>query len=354
MNEIKQMNGRKVLVIDDSQMIIDVMNKFLSLKGYIVFTALNGNEGLKKYEQTKPDIVITDLKMPKTNGFEVLSYIEKSNPDIPVIIISGQGEINDVIEALHLGAWDFITKPIEDLNIIHYTIINALEKSDLIKKNRIYEKNLEDLVHSRTKELQQVNSQLELTLTAIVNSLATITEKKDQYTAGHQQRVSMIAVNIAEEMGLTKDTIAGIKIAALLHDIGKIYVPAEILTKPAKLDHYEYEIIKEHSRIGYDIIKDIPFPWPIANIILQHHERIDGSGYPNNLTEKDILIEAKIIAVADVIEAMSYHRPYRPSLGLKNAIKEITDNKEKFYSEDCVDAYLRYYNKEQKVKINFF
>ncbi len=339
-----------VLVIDDSDMICKVIKTYLSDIGYSVYTSNTGENGIHLFNDIKPDIVIADLKMPGMGGFDVLSYIKYNSPDTPVIIISGGGLIDDVIQALHLGAWDYISKPFEDLKILDLSINKCLEKAILIRKNKQYEKELELLVEKRTEQLEKLNTQLELTVTAVINSLAIITEKKDQYTAGHQERVSSLSVEIAKEMGLSEETIKGIGIAGMLHDIGKIYVPAEILTKPAKLDYFELEIIKEHSKIGYDILKDIPFPWPVAKAVLQHHERLNGTGYPNGIKSNEIIIEAKIIAVADVFEAMSFHRPYREALGLENAINEITFNKGALFEPDCVDACIKLCRRENFIE----
>ena len=170
--------------------------------------------------------------------------------------------------------------------------------------------------------------------------MASTIETRDPYTAGHQRRVTKLAQAIAEEMNLSEKQIAAVRIAASLHDIGKIYVPAEILSKPGKISEVEYNIIKTHAQVGYDILKSIDFPWPIAEIVLQHHERIDGSGYPNGLKGKDILLEAKILAVADVIEAMATHRPYRAALTIEEALDEIKRNRGKLYDSNVVKACL--------------
>lgn len=193
-----------------------------------------------------------------------------------------------------------------------------------------YQKRLEKLVKERTNQLE-----------GTIHALATTVEMRDPYTAGHQRRVTELACAIAEEMGLSKDQIKGIHVAGLLHDIGKIAIPAEILTKPTKLTKLEFELITTHSQVSHDILKGIEFAWPVADIVVQHHERMDGSGYPNGLEGDEILREARIIAVADTVEAMASHRPYRPALGIDKALDEISNNKGVKYDPEVVDACLR-------------
>jgi PAS domain S-box-containing protein/putative nucleotidyltransferase with HDIG domain len=184
-------------------------------------------------------------------------------------------------------------------------------------------------------------NRLQQSLEGTVHAIAAAVEMRDPYTAGHQRRVAHLAKAIAEQIGLDEERINGLSLGAEIHDIGKIHLPAEILVKPTKLTDTEYELIKEHSQIGYDILKDIDFPWPIADIAHQHHERMDGTGYPQGLKNDKICLEAKIVAVADVVEAMASHRPYRPALGIDVALKEISEKKGKFYWPDAVDACLK-------------
>jgi putative nucleotidyltransferase with HDIG domain/PAS domain S-box-containing protein len=189
--------------------------------------------------------------------------------------------------------------------------------------------------------LKKSHEELHKSLEETVKSLASTTEKRDPYTAGHQQRVDRLACAIARELGLPEEQIEGLHVAAILHDIGKISVPSAFLAKPTKLTSQEKEIIKCHTEVGCEILKSIPFPWPVAEIIRQHHELLDGSGYPRGLSKKEILLEAKILTVADVVEAMSSHRPYRPSLGLEMALEEIRSGKGTRYDPQIVDACLR-------------
>ena len=201
------------------------------------------------------------------------------------------------------------------------------------------------------QKLLQSHNKLLKTMEDTIYTIGKITETRDPYTAGHQKNVSQIATFIAQEMKLPKDKIEGIRIASLVHDVGKISVPAEILNKPIKLSDIEFNLIKDHSQVGYDILKSIEFPWPIEKIVLQHHERLNGSGYPRGLKGEDIIIEARIIGVADVIDAMSSHRPYRPALGIDAALEEISQNKGTLYDSEVVNACLKLF-KEKGFKFN--
>ena len=196
------------------------------------------------------------------------------------------------------------------------------------------------------KELQQSYERLQKTMEGTINTIAKIVEIRDPYTAGHQLNVSKLTTAIAQEMKLPPDKIEGIRIASLVHDIGKISIPAEILSKPTKLSEIEYNLINDHSQIGYDILKSIDFPWPVAQIVLQHHEKIDGSGYPQGLKGEKILLEAKIMGVADVIEAIFSHRPYRPALGIDKALEEISKNKGILYDPEVVDTCLKLFKEK--------
>ncbi|UCH12064.1 MAG: HD domain-containing protein [Candidatus Omnitrophota bacterium] len=199
---------------------------------------------------------------------------------------------------------------------------------DITSKKQAEKRNKEDV-----KKLQKV-------IEGTIMAMAKTVEMRDPYTAGHQRRVSNLACAIAKRMNLDREQIKCVRVAATLHDIGKIYVPSEILTKPRKLTRMEMNIIREHSRVGYEILKSEEFPWPVAEIVLQHHERANGSGYPAGLRGKDMSLAARIIAVADTAEAMSSHRPYRPARGIEKALKHIKGNKGRLFDRKVVDACL--------------
>ncbi len=243
--------------------------------------------------------------------------------------------------------------------------IEQLEETERILEQ--YRDRLEEKVEQRARELQEANVSLEKEINirivaedalkesyerlqeimdGIVLTMVKLVETRDPYTAGHQQRVSKLATAIAQELGVPEDTVACIETASILHDIGKIYVPSEILTKPGKLTDLEFMLIKNHALTGSEILKPIGFPWPVAEIVLQHHERMNGDGYPNGIGGEDIRMEARIIAVADVVEAMASHRPYRPALGIDFALREIADGRGNRYDNDVAEACVRVFERD--------
>jgi PAS domain S-box-containing protein len=196
------------------------------------------------------------------------------------------------------------------------------------------------------EELQNTVESLRKSIGTTIQVMVSAVEARDPYTSGHQVRSANLARTIATEMGLSPDKIEGIRMAGSIHDIGKLSIPAEILSKPTKLSELEFSLIKEHAQQGYEMLKNVESPWPLAQIVYQHHERMDGSGYPRNLKGEEIIMEARILAVADVVEAMASHRPYRPALGIDAALEEIEKNRGIFYDKAVVDACLRLFREK--------
>lgn len=227
--------------------------------------------------------------------------------------------------------------------LITSTVRQAKDKSKLGYQGII--RDISELVSSR-KQIDKTLNDLRKALGGTIEAMALTVETRDPYTAGHQRRVSNLARGIATEMGVSEDQIQGVRMAGVIHDIGKISVPGEILSKPGKISQNEFGIIKEHPQVGYNILKTVDFSWPIAQIVLQHHERMDGSGYPNGISGENILLEARILAVADVVEAMASHRPYRAALGIDLALNEISKNRGSSYDPKVVDACLRLFNEK--------
>ena len=244
-----------------------------------------------------------------------------------------------------------ILRTLEREGIVYFNNVSIKNKAGqaidadahMINNSRLIQCNIRDIAgRKRTEDaIKQNLLRTRKVLEATVHAISSLAEARDPYVAGHQQRVDDLARAIAAEMGLTTDRIEGISIAAAIHDIGKISIPADILGRPTKLTDIEFGFIKTHAQSGYDILKDIEFPWPVARMIIEHHERMNGSGYPNGLAKDNILLESRILAVADVVEAMASHRPYRPPLGIDEALDEITRNKGILYDSEVVDACLR-------------
>ena len=280
--------------------------------------------------------------MPQVDGLEVLAQVQDTSAETPVIVLSGMGTMEDVINALRLGAWDYLTKPIGSMEILQHAVNKALERARLIRENKQQQQRLEQEVKKRTRELRFREQDLKTALVGIVDVVAVMVEKRDPYTAGHEQRVAELARAIGWEMGLDDERCEGLHLAAFIHDLGKVAIPSEILSKPGQLSSIEYALIQTHAQIGFDILSQasVEFPWPIPTMVHQHHERLDGSGYPLGLRGDDILLESQIIGVADKVEAMASHRPYRPSLGLDKALAEIRRGRGSSYDPAVVDACL--------------
>ncbi len=322
---------RRILIVDDEEdyrkMVHGLCQKISHT--YACDLVANAHEALEAIIRGRYDLVISDIQMDGGTGIELMRAAKELYPKLDFIIMTGHSpeyEFSDIIDA---GASDFIAKP--------FALGELKAKIGRIEKERMV---LRDLRESNLR-LSESFDQLKSVLEDSINALGSALEMKDLYTAGHQKRVSDIACQIARNMELSHTQITAIRLAGLIHDIGKISVPSEILSKPSKLDQLEFGLVKRHSNTGFDILKQIPFPWPIAKIVLQHHERMDGSGYPQGLSGNEILLEARIIAVADVVEAMSSNRPYRPALGIQKAMEEITKNKGILYDPDVVAACLR-------------
>lgn len=359
-------NSTIILTIDDEEVFRKNLVMYLSDSGYTVIQASNGREGLELFRTHNPDLVLLDLRMPEMNGNEFLAISSKEKPETPVIVISGTGTLKDAIGALKDGAVDFIMKPLPDIMVLEHAIQKALERKELRQENLRYREGLERQVEERTSELRTLNQRLktevrerifaEDTLIKSISSLrnsiegaiktiAYMAEIRDPYTGGHQQRVASLSKNIAADMGFPEDRIDGVFHAAMLHDIGKISIPFEILNRPGELSDMDRTYIQRHPVIGYEILRMIEFPWPVAQIVLQHHERLNGTGYPEGLTAEYILLEAKIIAVADVVESIATHRPYRASLGLDKALQEIDHGKNTLYDERVVESCISLFEK---------
>lgn len=334
-------NGARILVVDDDGINRTLLSTLLKNEGFTVDTAENGARCLEELGKKPFDIILLDLHMPEMDGYGVLEAMRgnRKMSKIPVIVISASDSMEDIIKSINMGAADHLPKPFDP--VLLKARLNATLKAKLLQdRQENYRQQLERRVKDQVRQIEESLRKAQQTLEKTVLALSSVVEIRDIYTAGHQQRVAQLSCAIAEKLGLPKSRIEGIQVSAILHDIGKIAVPAEILSKPGKLHEAEFEVIKLHCDVAHKVLRTIDFPWPVPEIVLQHHEKSNGLGYPQGLQGKDLLLESRIIQVSDVVEAMTSHRPYRPALGREAAEKEVKTNKGLFYDPEVVDAYL--------------
>ena len=316
-----------VLVVDDDDQCRSVLLNYLELIRYAGKGAANASEALEVLAQERIDLVVSDIKMSGMDGVELMQEAHQTYPQVPFIIMTDCAPEYSYHAIINAGASDFIAKPIS-LGELRAKICRIQKEKDT----------LQQLQHG----LASVKKLFENTVRALASTLA----QRDPYTARHQERVANLACAIAREMGFPEERIEVLRLAAFVHDIGKVGIPADLLTKPGALNAIEMSLIKVHCQLGLDILKTIEFPWPLAEMVFQHHERVNGSGYPSGLKGPMIRLEARIMAVADVVEAMSSHRPYRPALELNATLEEISKNRGVLYDGEAVDACLRLFHEK--------
>lgn len=329
MNETRPL----VLIVDDNATNLDLLVNTLK-DSYRLGISKKGATALEYAARYHPDLILLDIMMPEMDGYEVCRRLKEdpATRAIPVIFITAMAETVNKTTGFDLGAVDYITKPFHAAEVkarVSTHLSLSAMKVQLEAQNVL----LERMVAQKTRQIEEM-------LEGIIDSMSLMVEIRDPYTAGHQQRVARLACAIAARMGLSEKVVAGIRIAGLLHDVGKIRVPVSILNRTGQLLPAEMEVIKIHPRVSYDILKGIPFPWPCAKIVLQHHERLDGSGYPFGIRGDEILLESRILAVADVTEARSSFRPYRPAQGMAAALEELREYRGVRYDASVVESCL--------------
>ena len=337
-----------ILIVDDDESILRSLALILEKKGYETETAVTGREAIEKVHERFFNLAFLDIRLSDMEGVELLAPFKEMHPDMVVIIVTGYASLETAVRALNEGAAAYITKPL-NMDEVLVTVREGLEKQRLAMENRrLYQEAQRELAERKKveREIQRNLEKMRKAMEGTIHAMAFIVETRDPYTAGHQQRVTRLACAIAKEMGLSEEQIDGIRLAGLIHDLGKICVPAEILSKPGRINEAEFSLVKTHPKVGHDMLKTIDFPWPVAQIVLQHHERMDGSGYPQGLLGGEIHLEARILAVADVVEAIASHRPYRPALGLQKALQEISRNSGILYDSEVVKVCLRLFTEQ--------
>jgi len=322
-----------ILIVDNEQAIRKLLQEKLSSEGYQCQEASNAEQALDKLRRTGADLVFLATKMPGTPGTELLPEVKSRYPDTAVIMVTAATDINIAIQCMKQGAYNYITKPV-NLDEVVLSVSRALEKRRLELEIKEYQQHLEDRVEEQAGRIHA------LFLNAI-RALAYALEAKDEYTSGHSQRVADIAVAVAKELGLPRESIDKIVLAALVHDIGKIGIRESILQKPGRLTDVELQHVQKHPEIGERILSAIAGDEEILKFIRNHHGRFDGTGYPDKLKDYQIPLGARILAVADAFEAMTSERPYRAAMSVEAACIELKRGKETQFDPDIVDAFLK-------------
>jgi putative nucleotidyltransferase with HDIG domain len=318
------MMDERILVVDDDRLLLDALVRELGRRFHLD-TATSAEEALEKLRRNGPyAVILTDLHMPGTDGITLLDEVRRHWPDTVRMMFTSWADREKVIEALNTGyLYRFLDKPCSR-DTMACVLRDALDQHQRMLAAR---------------ELEAVKKQKEA-LEKVVMGFTRLVEARDPYTAGHQKRVAELSCALARQLGLSEEKTDRIRLAALTHDIGKIYVPAEFLNRPGALTEIEFNVIRLHPQVGFEILQPLDLDGPISEFVLQHHERLNGSGYPQGLRGDQIHLEAKVLAVADVVEAMSSHRPYRPALGLERALAEVEAGRGVTFEPEVVDACL--------------
>lgn len=309
------MKKSRILLIDDEKTVCEVIKLQLEDEGYEVDVAYDGQEGWDKIAPFNPDVIVSDVMMPRLNGIQLCKKIKENHATrfTPVIIMTTLSDRSKRYEALESGADEFLNKPIDSIEMI--TRIRALIRTKSL---------IDDLEDSKN----------------IIRMLANAIEAKDGYTGKHTERVASYSLALARASGVNKDLWPTIEMGALLHDVGKIGIPEAVLGKPDKLDEDEFNKIKEHPDIGVEIVKPLNFLQDVIKVIRYHHERIDGTGYPEGLKGEDIPLEARIVSIADAFDAMTSDRPYRKGMPKEKAIQLLREGRGTQWDAKLIDHFV--------------
>jgi putative two-component system response regulator len=326
--------GMRCLVVDDEPRLRHVLVRLLEGEGFKCAEAGSGVEAIAQLEREPVPLLISDLRMPEMDGVTLLREVTTRWPETAVIVVTAVAEVESAVACLHMGALDYVAKPFH-LDEVRARVTQALDKRRLIQENRSYQHHLEERVEAQARRIEELFLE---GVHALVHSL----EAKDAYTRGHSMRVAYYSLGIARALDLDKDVVDTIAIGAELHDLGKIGVSESILHKEGKLTVEEYRHIMEHTVIGFRILGPLMRDAPaVLAIVRSHHERLDGRGVPDGLRGDTIPFEARVVSVADAFDAMTSVRPYRPSLSVAHAMRELEEGKGVQFDAAIVDAFRR-------------
>jgi putative nucleotidyltransferase with HDIG domain len=330
----------RMLIVDDERPARMLLAAMLTEGGLSCETAAGGEEALRVLEQEPVGAILADLHMPGFSGLQLLAEARKRHPDVAFVVVTGEDDVTVGIEAMRNGADDYLVKPLH-FDVVLASLERALEKKKLQRQLDTYKQRLEEMVQERTVQLESAVRQLEKSYGETLRALGAAIDLRDSPTAGHSHRVALYSFKVATELELSEQQIKTVAMGAWLHDIGKLAIPDAILLKPGSLTAEEWRVMRSHVQIGYDLVKEIPFLHQAAEIILTHHERWDGSGYPHGLQGTEIPLEARIFAIADTLDAMTSDRPYRSAFTFAEARREIQRGFGSQYDSRVAEVFLR-------------
>jgi putative nucleotidyltransferase with HDIG domain len=333
-------SAARVLAVDDEAAASRLLSLILAAPAFHCTTASNGEEALVALQREHFDAVISDLHMPGMSGMELLTEVRRCHPHVAFLVTTGVDDVDVGVQAMRCGADDYLVKPLRDSAVLA-SLESALHKRQLEKQIEHYRQHLEEMVAERTGELQTALQQVERSYEDTLQALGAAIDLRDDETAGHSKRVCRYSLEIAKAMGWSEKQLESLARGAYLHDIGKLGIPDGILLKPGPLTEDERKLMQRHVQIGFDVVKDIPFLADTAEIILMHHERYDGGGYPRGLKGEEILPGARIFAIADTLDAITSDRPYRRACSFQFARETIRGLSGSQFDPQVVDAFLK-------------
>ena len=333
------MADQRILVVDDETAVRDTVCSILMQAGYECLPVASGRDALSILSNEDISIVLSDLIMEGMDGLTMLSRMKQEHPEIPVVMVTAVHDISVALAAIRNGAYDYLLKPFEKEQLL-VMVRRALETRRLRLENLAYQTKLESLVSARTEMLRKALADLERSYDITLEALGDALDLKDAETEGHSKRVTAFTIAIARALELPQERVRVIARGAFLHDIGKMAIPDKILRKPGRLDPEEQAIMREHSYLGYQILRKIPFLQEAADIVYSHQERYDGSGYPRGLRADQIPLGARIFAIADTFDAMTSDRPYRAAQSIASGRREIERHSGRQFDPEVVQVFL--------------
>jgi putative nucleotidyltransferase with HDIG domain len=334
----------RVLAVDDNVQVVDLTIRYLSRLGYEARGLSDPREAIGVLRTFQPELCILDIQMPFISGADLLDQIKQADPYAEVVLLTGMNDTVVAVDLMKRGAADFLLKPVE-IDKMDVALSRALEHRRLLIENTAYKHHLEQLVRDRSRALDEALYNLNELHSATLESLAMALDFRDHGTSGHSRRVADMTIGIAKSLGISNGELVQMEHGALLHDIGKLRIPDSILWKPAQLTEEEWTIMRRHPEYGYDFVSKIGFLKGAADIILSHHEKFDGTGYPRGLKGKEISIGARIFALVDAVDAIVYDRPYHRGTAFSVAREEILNRAGTHFDPSIVETALAHLTK---------